>query len=272
MFPDRAVLPESDTGGGFAGALLGSAGAAVATGGAQALGGSVGDLAGAGGHGAGAGGDGAAGAAATAGAGGGTGGTAGASSGAGGTAGCASMHVVLPSTADAWIDAAQAQVNHGSDTQLFVFGGASEQRALLAFSLPAAPAGTALVAAKLALTLSQAPNLGTQSRTLNAHALSKSFNEGRVTWSNYSNGAAHQWTTPGGDIGTSFGSGVLDAGATQLMLDVSALVTAAYSAKQTELDLLVRDPASSAPIEIAFVSKEGGMTAQPALDLEYCRP
>jgi hypothetical protein len=179
---------------------------------------------------------------------------------------------VLPTTADAWIASAAPQVNHGSDTQLFVFGGVSEQRALLTFSLPAPPTGAVLVAAKLALTLSEATNLGAQSRTLNAYALSKSFDEGRVTWSNYGNGASHQWTTPGGDVGSSFGSGLLASGAAQLVLDVSALASAAYSAQQTELGLLIRDPAPGAPAPSAFVSKEGALTAQPALDLEYCRP
>jgi hypothetical protein len=276
VFPDRAVLPESDAGGGFAGTLL--AGAAGAIGGSQATGGNAGangELAGTAGDAAG----GAAGETAGGAAGETAGGAAGSSAagaaataGAGGTAGCASVHVVLPATADAWIAAAQPQVNHGSDTQLFVLGGASEQRALLAFSLPAAQAGDTLLAAKLTLTLSQAPNLGAQSRTLNAHSLTQTFNEGRVTWSNYSNGAAHQWATPGGDIGTSFGSGTLTSGAAQLVLDVTALVKAAYSAKQAELGLLVRDPAPAAPVSFAFVSREGVMTAQPALDLEYCRP
>jgi hypothetical protein len=175
---------------------------------------------------------------------------------------------------DAWIDSAEPQVNHGADTQLFVLGGASEQRALLTFTLPKSKAGDVFRSATLVLTLGQKPNLGAESRVLNVYALTVGFNEGRVTWLNYANGAAKRWATAGGDLSASFGTGTLQAGASSLRLDASALVEAVSSSQNTALDLLVRDaePAPAEPIHFAFVAKEGTADAIPVLDIEYCRP
>jgi hypothetical protein len=164
-------------------------------------------------------------------------------------------------------------VTHGTDTRLFVLGGASERRALIAFNLPAAKAGTVLASAALVLTLDQAPNLGASSRTLNVYPLQVTFNAARATWLNYANGASKTWATPGGDFIATFGSGTLHPGDTVLRLDASALVAAAYSSKQSALGLLVRDPqVAAAPVDFAFVSQEGGALARPVLDIERCSP
>jgi hypothetical protein len=180
---------------------------------------------------------------------------------------------VAPS-ADAWIDAAQPDVNHGSDDQLFVLGGASEQRALLSFTLPAMSGPDVLVGATLVLTLSQPPNLGSGSRLLSVYALSKALKEKQVTWLSYANGAMKMWATPGGDIGSSFGSGELRATDAALYLDVGELVALAYAAQQTELPLLVLDAeaATATPVSFAFESRKGTPAESPELDLEYCPP
>jgi hypothetical protein len=264
VFPDSAVLPNSNAPGGAGGLLLASGGATAiggslpASGGDAQAGGGAGPSAGASGDDAG------------------TGVTAGASSlagsGAGGAPSCVTTHVFVPPSGDAWIDEAQPDVNHGSDTQLFVLGGASEQRALLSFPIPAASAAQVLARATLVLTLAQPPNLGSGSRVLDVYMLEQPLKENRVTWLNYANGAGKLWTTPGGDVGVTFGSGELHATDATLRLDAGALVTAAYAANQTELGLLVRDDgdASEAPINFAFWAKEEAAAVSPQLDLEYC--
>jgi hypothetical protein len=266
VFPDQAVLPTRDDPGGDAGILIagGSTGSSSAgASGVQDVGGEAGSLAASGGESGGAASSGASGGLALAG-----------SSGAGGAANCKSMHAVLMPSGDAWIDAAEPQVNHGADTQLFVLGGASEQRALFTFTVPKTKAGDVFVSATLVLTLGQKPNLGAASRVLAVYALIVGFNEKQVTWSNHGNGAAKRWATPGGDLSANFGTGTLQAGAISLRLDASALVEPIYSSQKTELDLLVRDaePAPADPINFAFVAKDGSADTSPLLDIEYCRP
>jgi len=266
VFPDQAVLPLSDAPGGAAGSPI----SAAASGGSSgAVGGRL-ELAGeAGAQSAGA----AQGGAAEGGAGGAPVQVAGSDSG--GAVNCPTSHLLAVPTDDTWVDAAEPQVNHGSDVQLFLLGGASEQRVLLCFALPKLKAGDSFVSATLALTLSQKPNLGTDSRVLDVYALSTAtFKEGRVTWLNYGNGAAKRWATPGGDFGAGFGTGSLQASTSVVRLDASALAAAAYASQQTGLGLLVRDPETS-PVEgihFAFASKEGSAASIPVLDIEYCGP
>ena len=125
----------------------------------------------------------------------------------------------------------------------------------------------------MALHSGPAPNLGTSTRTLNVYPLEVAFNEAHATWLNYANGASKTWSTPGGDFIATFGSGTLHAADTVLRLDASALVTAAYSSKQSALGLLVRDPeVAAAPVDFAFVSHEGVALARPVLDIERCPP
>jgi hypothetical protein len=273
VFPDRALLPESDAAGaatsGAAGSLIAAAGAGTSSGGSALSAGQGGDLASSGNDAGGDAGDtaGAAGAAQAAG-----GDAQVAGSDSGGASGCNATHVLVSASADTWIDAAQPQVTHGTDTQLFVLGGANERRALIAFNLPAAKAVAGLVSAALVLTLDQPPNLGTSSRTLNVYPLEVAFNEARATWLNYANGASKTWATPGGDFSATFGTGALQPGDTGLRLDVSALVAAAYSSKQSALGLLVRDPQVADPVNFAFVSQEGVALARPVLDIERCPP
>jgi len=192
----------------------------------------------------------------------------------GGSSGCSSQHVLVVAAADAWIEAANPKTNYGSELQLFVLGGASEQRALFSFSLPAAAAGKPVVAASLVLTFAEAPNLGLGPRFLTVYPLTTAFREGQVTWNNYSNGAAHKWTTQGADFGASSAGGEAKSGDATLRLEATALVKGAYSNQQTSLDLLVRDAdaTQAAPVSFVFVSREGAAPGQPFLDLEYCGP
>jgi len=266
------VLPDAEASGGVAGELLAGGGVGASSGAMPLLGGNAGELS-ASGNDAG----GVAGSGVATGGQSGVAGAAGAAgelqAGAGGAAACETIHVLVNPSADSWIDAAEPQINHGADAQLFVLGGASEQRALFAFALPVPPAGSVFAGATLVLTLAQAPNLGALARVLNAHPLLLAFNEGRVSWLNYGNGASKMWANAGADFAAVFGRGRLRAGDSVLRLEVNLLVAQAYAKQLAGLGLLVRDPqTASVPVSFAFVSREGAAAAGPVLDLEFCPP
>lgn len=190
---------------------------------------------------------------------------------AGGVANCRTRHVAVPVAADAWIGAAEPQVNHGDEAELLVLGGASEQRALFSFSLPAADASEVLARAALVLTLTQPVDLGAEPAFFNLHSLDVAFVENRVTWLNYGSGGSRKWAMPGGDFGASFGTGELSSSDPALRVDSTALVAAAYARQEAELNLLLREVrvAGAGPV-FGFETKEGAVAAIPALDLEFC--
>lgn len=269
VFPDRAILPTPEAAGsaGSAGQLGGGAagrtsgGTAAVAGDSSTTAGEAGaeSLAGAGGA------AGSAGAIAAAGESG--------SAGAASSSECSVRHALVATSGDAWIAAGEPRVNHGSDTQLFVLGGASEQRALLSFTLPQASANDVLLRATLVLTLSQPPNLGAGAALFSVRTLQSAFDESRVTWLNYANGASRAWNTPGGDVGLDSATGELYAADVVLRADVSALVRAARTAQRSELPLLVRDARAAGlmPVSSAFAAREGAPAAVPYLDFEYCQ-
>jgi len=270
VFPDHAVLPEGIELGGAAGAAnaggANDAGSDAGLGGDPASGGDTG-LAGDAGRAGDAGSGGAGGVIENGGAGGinaaGEAGAAGAS--------CVVKHKLVSAASDAWIDAGHPSTNHGSDTTLSVLGGASELRALLGFTLPAPSAGQILQRATLILTLDP---VATESRTLEAHAVTTAFNESRVTWTNYSNGAGHKWSTPGADFAADFSSADTNPKRALVRLDVTNALEAAVTAAQTTLGVLVREGTapSSVASALTFVSREGATASVPVLDLEYCSP
>jgi hypothetical protein len=198
-----------------------------------------------------------------------------ASGGAGGTPmGCAVTHRLVAASADAWIDAAKPSTNYGSEPQLIILGGPSEQRALLAFDLSPVNIGQELKAATLALRLLAPSAVFDGPRAFQLHALAQPFTEGRVTWNNYSAGAAKKWNTPGGDFAAAFGSGTLDPGATILRLDATLQVQLALATQQSEFAGLVLEQPSTAvgAAALTFGSREGSSTLSPVLDLEFCVP
>jgi hypothetical protein len=188
--------------------------------------------------------------------------------------GCAVTHRLVAASADAWIDAAKPSTNHGTEPQLIILGGLTEQRALLAFELPTLSAGQELKAATLALSLLAPSAVFDGPRAFQLHALAEPFTEGRVTWNNYSTGAAKKWGTPGGDFAAAFGSGTLDPGATTLRLDATLQVQLALLAQQSEFAGLVLEQPSpdSGAAALTFGSREGSSTLSPVLDLEFCVP
>jgi len=212
-----------------------------------------------------------------AGAAGGSGGSSEVMGGEGGAAGsnaCTVVKSVLAAAADATIDSTQKTTNFGSNAQLSIVSGATEQRAVLAFTLPKLAATASLQRAALVLTPVSATGAAATTRAFEAHVLSEAFDEGRVTWTNWSNGAAHKWATPGGDFATASGSGKLKPAASVLRVDVSSLVGTALINNVADFELIVLESSGvgAAPEPLSFASREGGASAAPVLQLEYCPP
>jgi hypothetical protein len=212
---------------------------------------------------------------------GGTGGTGGsATAGTGGSAGnpgCADpQERVILVDADTWIEAAKPSAGHGSDKQLFVIGGGQERRALLQLTLPAAVTGAVVLKATLALHLEENANLGAVERRLQVRRLSQPVDEGRTTWTNWSNGGNRKWLTPGGDFGPVLASARVPAGIAQgpVTFDVTVAVSEVFAADPVVLSFIVLENGAppAAPAELAFTSREGDASGVPALTLQYCEP
>ena len=285
VFPDQAVLPVASAAGSggvdvsrggtggmnTAGALAGRGGDSSLAGSMQAAGASGSPFTGGGGGlltTSGAGGASAAGGSS------GSGEVMGGEGGAAGGVGCTVIRSVLPAGADATLDSTQKTTNFGSDAQLFVVGGVNEQRAALAFTLPKLAATASLQRAVLVLTPVTATGASATTRAFEAHVLSEAFDEGRVTWTNWTNGAAHKWATPGGDFGAASGSGKLKPAASVLRVDVTSLVATALTNQVADFELIVLEISGvgAAPAPLSFASREAAASAAPALQLEYCPP
>ncbi len=252
MFPDSAVLPSH--------AEAGAAGVSEVTAGA---------------------GQGASGGAAEGGAGveGGAGPMAGAGaepSGAGGAAGClAPERRTLIATGDTWIEALKPAIAHGNDKGLYIAASAEESRALLSFTLPAAPAGTTLVSGSLSLRLESNADAKLSARSLEVHALLQPLSEARATWNNWGNGS-RTWDTPGGDFGPVLSALVLAESTADgsVTFDLTSALAAALSTQPVPLPLIILEvgPAPTSPAELAFTSREGDASGVPSLSIEYCLP
>jgi hypothetical protein len=273
VFPDEATLPAGSSTAGSAGAggttvvahsgsggrTDGGAGASAVAGGAE--GGSLGT----------------AGVPGQAGAGGETsvvGGAAGA--GTGGTAPCLNPEQqVVAVTADTWIDAAKSGASHANDAELSVVGGTTgERRALLQVMLPAVPAGKVLNQASLVLHLLVNADATGKVRSLGLHQLQQEVVESRATWTNYANGNAGKWLTPGGDFGPELSTAAVRAGMANgtVTFFITAPVRKIMGATAIPLPVIVLEKGlpPPAPAALAFTSSEGDASSIPALILEFC--
>jgi hypothetical protein len=157
-------------------------------------------------------------------------------------ASCTSTTVTLSASADAWIDQNSASNNYGSDSILKVQAkDGNNFRALLQFSLPAAPQGCVIQSATLRL-YSPSP---TDGRVIQALQLNGSWSVNNVNWSN-------QPGTTGTAVATSSGNGYLE-------WNVASMVQLMYSG--TNNGFLIRDESEGGGgFEQQFHSREKGET------------
>jgi hypothetical protein len=205
---------------------------------------------------------------------GGTGGTP--NGGTGGTSTCIHpQSSQIPVDADTWIEQAKSSATHGDDPQLFVVGGNAEERALLSFTVPAPPNGTALHHASLRLHLEGNADSSLAARRLAVCDLTRGFNEARATWTNYDKSGGAKWSIAGGDIGGELAAVMLARSTSNgsVTFDVTQALAAFSDNGAFSLPLIVLDktsPARPAPAELAFTSAQGTAAQRPALLLEYC--
>lgn len=254
VFPDRAILPTPPDSAGTGGGGIG-----VDEGGAGGSSGSA--LAGAGATGAQGGADGPA-----------LGGQAG-----GGGATCTNPEqLVVPVSADSWIDAGDRAASHDIGPLLSVVGGAGEKRALLKLTVPVAPAGGLLRKASFELYLMANADPGLGERRLGMHQIKRDLGNASVSWDNYGNGASRKWDTPGGDFGVELARALVPAATSERLLrfDLTLRIQNIQSSVATPISLIVLESGSvpRLPAELTFASIEGSPTQRPRLVLDYCDP
>jgi hypothetical protein len=183
--------------------------------------------------------------------------------------------VVVPVSADTWIDEARQTSQHGGEETFFVSGAIEERRALLAFSIPD-PGSRVVARAVLVLELVANHDLTRAERTLRVFPLSGTFDEASASWRRRqsSGGNDARWLTDGGDVGEESAPAVLPEGtaAGRLTFDVTALMAASEpSADPLALLVLESSAPPAAPAELEFGARESpGESA--SLELEYCEP
>lgn len=178
------------------------------------------------------------------------------------------------STGDTWIESAKPKMGHGNDMVLSVTAaGSDEQRALLAFSLPAAMAGATLIRATVTLHLEANADATLAERHLEVSQLEQLFQEGAANWENWGNGN-RPWQALGGDLGPTLASAVIPAstGSGVVVFDVTSAVAASMSTELVPLPLIVREVGAppTPPAELAFTSRQGDASRVPELLIEYC--
>lgn len=274
VFPDEAVLPAPSGGSANEGGLPTAEGGAGSSAGAQGGEPGVLPLGGSG-----------------------TGGSAGSASGGSavggedpgqaGGGGAVTQTCVAPqqysatTTLDFWIGSADESANHGSESALHVNGVPDERRAMFSVTVPAAPAGSVLLKAEIALNLASNADASRAARQLGLYLQTplRAVVEGKATWLQYgANKNKDVWATPGGDLSERVTTTDIPAGTTSGMVrfDVTEAVRSVLGASPQVYGIVILEegPAPAAPAELAFTSFNGedSVSPAPSLLLRYCQP
>lgn len=197
--------------------------------------------------------------------------------GGAGASGCAATVIerVTRLSEDTWIDSSKASSTHGDDALNYV-NGPTEQRTLLALTVDAVPPGSGLGSAIVTLTLVSNADASSSPRTIQLHALTRSFEEARASWTNWGKGGARQWQSPGGDFGPAIAQVKLSApkSGDRVTFDVTGAVAEILSDQAGLLAVIAVEvaPFANAPSALAFGSAEGDASAAPQLAIKYCPP
>jgi hypothetical protein len=163
---------------------------------------------------------------------------------------CTSSTVTLGASADSWLLESSSTSNYGNDSVLKVdTKSGANARALVRFSLPTIPAGCQVVDAKLRLYAGSYKT----GRTIDAYAVTASWSESGVTWSN-------QPAPVGSAAGTASGAGYRE-------WNVTGQLGSTYS---TNTGFLVRDRSEGGGgVEQAYHSREKGTDNPPQLVVTF---
>ncbi len=172
-----------------------------------------------------------------------------------------------PSTGvDAYIKKEKPDERRGTDPELRVKGEAAKlKRALLRFDLSSLPSDAIVSSATLSLFVKGASG---GALTINAHGLTRAWNEAEVTWKAADKAAGVLWTTQGGDYGPTVASTVLDdTRNVWRSWNITSLVTAWLANPSTNYGVILEGSSSNA--EKIFKSSDDGTTSQRP-KLEVC--
>jgi len=132
------------------------------------------------------------------------------------------------------------------------------------------PAGAVIQSAKLQLVLKTSAS--SETRSLTAYYVTKSFHTGETNWLYYDTGMA--WSTPGGDLGASFGTTqVGDAEGSTYTFDVTQLVSkvvsGAYGSRYTRMALIDNGGASTGSLKEFYSTRATNSAVRPKLVITY---
>ncbi len=174
------------------------------------------------------------------------------------------LETTIAATQDAYIELANPNANHGSDTTLFIDREDGDlQRVLVGFDLSSLPAGATIEAASLELAVT---DVGGE-MGIEARQILESWDEGSVTWNERDAGVA--WSTPFG--GTAYGSKVIDSGSIgTVSLDITDLARDWYSGAEASNGVMVGSFDGGGDRLTDVTSREGG--SGPVLRIAYTLP
>jgi endonuclease/exonuclease/phosphatase family metal-dependent hydrolase len=132
------------------------------------------------------------------------------------------------------------------------------------------PKGAVIKSAKLQLVLKASAS--SETRSLTAYYVTKSFHSGETNWLYYDTGMA--WSTAGGDLGASFGTTqVGDAEGWTYTFDVTQLVSkvvsGAYGSRYTRMALIDSGGSSSGSLKEFYSTRATNSAVRPKLVITY---
>jgi fibronectin type 3 domain-containing protein len=168
----------------------------------------------------------------------------------------ATTTVTVQPTEDSSARSGQPTTNVGAENQVSAAGGGTPVWAFLKFNLPAAPPGTALSSATLALRTSTDPSAASVD-TFDIHVTPATWTEAGLTWNN-------RPATVGDKFGTLTGTS-----ATNTVYPVTGTPAALAGLTGTTVSLRISAAAGAGADNLRLWSREAAASLRPALTLTY---
>ncbi len=190
-----------------------------------------------------------------------------------------SVSVILPASADTQLSNMSPTLNYGTCQTIESMNQGSPamvRRPLIAFDLPALPAGCTVNSAMMDLYTYNVAQAGT---VVNAHRLTSGWAEGTVcaaagtaNWNDRLSGVA--WTTPGGDLDPVAAASVTVNAAGTYTFDLTDLAQAWVDGTYGNYGVILDEPTNFMPNGVAWWSSEFATPSQaPKLRMTFtCAP
>src|SRR5262249_1077025 len=179
----------------------------------------------------------------------------------------------LSASQDSWLDKANPDTNHGTDTTLVVDPKASSvKRTFVQFDLSSIPPCATINSATLKLTITTS---GASSRAHAVHRLTQSWNEAGVAWK--SRDGINSWPNPGGTFNATATATASTGTASGVVIswDVTGDVAAFVAGTAVNNGWVVKDISETggASIQFLYGSRENAVAAdRPVLEVTFTPP